>query len=445
MKKLDIPSKEELSCLYNTTHKTISSLSRHYNTSNPTVRKWLIHHGIPRRSQKEAMRELNVSQIPEKNILLRHYDSKSIKEMKKEFGVGQATVYSWLEHYGIDKRTLSDSCSIVAKKRFEHLQFDKATVEKVYDDSENILDAANRLNVSYSHMRQLLKRYDIEVKIPWRSNIEIELAHHVGNCITNDKSLINPFELDIVIPERKLAIEYCGLYWHSETFGMKRKSYHREKTDLCNEKGYDLITVFESDDLNKVKALIDRKIGRTRRIHARKCVVREISTSESGKFNKLHHLSGNAPASFAFGLFYENELVMCITFGKARYSNEEYECIRMTSHSNYAIVGGASKLFTHFIRNHDPKSIVTYADRRFGNGGVYKHCGFRFEGNTGSNFFYFQKNTLQLKSRVVFQKHKLSEKLTVFDSDLTEYENMVANGYGRIWDCGNAKYVWNAI
>jgi hypothetical protein len=41
-----------------------------------------------------------------------------------------------------------------------------------------------------------------------------------------------------------------------------------------------------------------------------------------------------------------------------------------------------------------------------------------------------------------FQKHKLSKKLSIFDANKTEWDNMIVNGYDRIWDCGNRKFVW---
>ena len=59
---------------------------------------------------------------------------------------------------------------------------------------------------------------------------------------TNNRSLIAPYELDIAIPEKKIAIEYNGLYWHSEGQG-KGYRYHLNKYLACKEKGYRLIPV----------------------------------------------------------------------------------------------------------------------------------------------------------------------------------------------------------
>lgn len=67
-----------------------------------------------------------------------------------------------------------------------------------------------------------------------------------SRIILNDRSIINPKELDIVIPDLKLAIEYAGLYWHSEKAG-KDKFYHYNKLEACKKVGYNLITIFEDE------------------------------------------------------------------------------------------------------------------------------------------------------------------------------------------------------
>ena len=74
------------------------------------------------------------------------------------------------------------------------------------------------------------------------------------NYKQSDRSIIKPYELDIVIPSKKLSIEFNGKYWHSNekilerTNGkMNAQEYHQMKTDMCNEKGYKLLHIFEED------------------------------------------------------------------------------------------------------------------------------------------------------------------------------------------------------
>lgn len=309
-------------------------------------------------------------------------------------------------------------------------------------ETKTTVKIAEELGVYYGTVVDRLEKFNIPIKgYTNRSQGEIDLFESLedSSFISNDKTLINPYEIDILGHKHKLAIEYCGLYWHSDM--IKPKTYHRDKMRLVNERGYDLITVFESDDISKVKSLIRSKIGLNERVFARKCEINEISPKEASQFHTKHHLSGKCGARHHIGLFYKGDLVMVNSIGKSRFGkNSEYECIRLTSHSDYSVVGGASKTFKYFVRKYSPKSIVTFADLRFGRGEVYNNCGFRFVEETYPNYWYFHKYSTILESRVKYQKHKLGNILDSFDSNLSEIDNMYNNGYLRIFDCGNAKY-----
>ena len=136
-----------------------------------------------------------------------------------------------------------------------------------------------------------------------------------------------------------------------------------------------------------------------------------------------------------------------MTFGKSRYNhNYEYELIRFCTLKNYQVVGGASKLLKKFEREFNPKSLISYANRRWSNGNLYKQLGFTFLNKTPANFFYFKENEKKLKSRNSFQKHKLKEMykkgiLKEYDDNLTAILNAYNNGYRRIWDSGNLSFI----
>ena len=66
------------------------------------------------------------------------------------------------------------------------------------------------------------------------------------NLKSNDKALIGK-ELDIVIPEIKLAIEYNGLYWHSINGSKYKLGQHLSKTQSCEKLGYRLLYVWEDE------------------------------------------------------------------------------------------------------------------------------------------------------------------------------------------------------
>ena len=260
-------------------------------------------------------------------------------------------------------------------------------------------------------------------------------------CIKHNRKFIRPYELDIVVPEAKLAIEFNGVYWHSDD--TKDKYYHRIKTDKCLEQGIQLIHIFEDEWRYKkdiVKSCLLAKLGKlSNKIYARKCEVREVSSKDKDVFLLNNHLQGTDKSKIRLGLYFENELVSIMTFGRRQISHTaNFELLRFCSKLNTSVVGAAQKLFSHFIKNYEFEEIKTYADRRWSNGELYKTLGFTMTHISPVNYWYIEgQNRVH---RVNFQKHKLKDKLEKFDPMLTEWENMQNNGYRRIWDCGNYVY-----
>ena len=132
-----------------------------------------------------------------------------------------------------------------------------------------------------------------------------------------------------------------------------------------------------------------------------------------------------------------------MTFLKSRFDKKiQHEMGRFCNKLGYKIHGGASKLFSYFLKNYNPTSIVSYSDRRYFDGQLYIALGFNFMGNTSPNGYYIIDNYQTIQNRICWQKHKLEKKLTTFDPNLSAWENMKNNGYDRIWDCGCGKWVW---
>lgn len=455
--KVNIPPKEEIHKLYSREGTTISSLAKHYSTSNPTVRSWLIKYNIPRKTQKQASQEANnrhrIRVKPDKEELAKLYEKSSLVELMSYFSVSQQTIYEWFEDFDINIREHSVSCKIGKSKQFSHIQFTKDFLDAEYDRSQPIEALATKLGVSRSHIRQQLRINGIKIESlepSWRSKAETDLYDYLVSEFPDDewehscKSIIGPFELDIVNKTKRIAVEYCGLYWHSEGSNGKRQHYHREKYLKCKELGIRLYTIFESDNAEKVKSLLKKVLGKTKKIGARKTKVQQLHPNVAKKFHQEHHLHSAIGGSHHYGLFHEGNLLLAASFTKNRFGNNHvFECARITSHSDYTVVGGVSRVMKQFINTVKPESIVTFADLRFGEGDVYKHCGFERMQDTPPNYWYSYKYHPTLHSRISFQKHKLASKLETFDATKTEYENMLDNGWDRIWDCGNAKYSWH--
>ena len=139
-------------------------------------------------------------------------------------------------------------------------------------------------------------------------------------------------------------------------------------------------------------------------------------------------------------MFFENELICISSFGINRFSKEKnWELIRFCTKLGFNVVGGFPKLLKYFINTYNPNIIESYIDLRYFDGKGYINSGFNEISITKPNYFYFKENTFELFNRISFQKHKLKDKLEIFDENLTEYENMINNGYLRIFDAGNLK------
>jgi group I intron endonuclease len=180
----------------------------------------------------------------------------------------------------------------------------------------------------------------------------------------------------------------------------------------------------------------------TRRIFARHCTIQSISSNESGQFLAQYHIQGSSGrATIHLGIFQGTELLGVMTFGKPRFTTEfDWELLRFAVKNDMALIGGAGKLFSYFVRTTSPKSIVSYANKRWNTGNVYSKIGMKFLHDSPVNYFYAKGG--KHYSRMQFQKHKLKEKLDHFDPNLTEKENMKRNGYSLEYDSPNAVYGW---
>ena len=279
------------------------------------------------------------------------------------------------------------------------------------------------------------------------SSFELELQEFFKNetLETSNRDIIKPLELDLYLPKYNLAIEFNGNYWHSEKYD-KDRNYHLNKTNLCKDKNIQLIHIFEDEWLNKKRVCKNRLknlIGQSKSIGARKCKIREISSTLKNKFLEKYHIQGKDNSSIKLGLFYKNRLVSVMTFGKRRFDKKAgYELYRFCNIGSFNILGGASKLFKHFIKNYKPSSVITYADKRWSkSGGLYKNLGFTQLKDTQPGYFY-TKGMIR-EGRQKYMKHKLENLLENFDETLTEKENMENNNFYRIWDCGNFKFEWS--
>lgn len=289
-----------------------------------------------------------------------------------------------------------------------------------------------------------------------RSKAEIELFEFVkssfeGKVISNDRDQLAGKELDVLIPELKLAIEFTGLYWHSEKQN-DEKHHLLWKMQFAQKRGIRVVTVFEDEWLLKKDIVKSRILGllgkHDSKLAARKLIIKDVSFSDASKFLDENHIQGKDISQIRLGLYDSHELVQLATFKKTNMSKggsgKEWELSRLCSKLRIRVRGGGGKLISYFQKyyNEDKLPLISYADRRWSVGEFYEKLGFKFHGASTPSYWYTPNYKTRMH-RSNLMKHKLVK--CDEDKNLTEWELAKREGYDRIWDCGTTKWIYSSI
>jgi hypothetical protein len=259
------------------------------------------------------------------------------------------------------------------------------------------------------------------------------------------RKIISPKEIDIYIPELKLGIEYCGLYWHSE-LNIKNKKYHQDKMIECNKKGIRLITIFEDEWVNRqnqVKNFLKSVMGVNKiRLYARNCFIKEIDPNLSRKFLEENHIQGKAPLKISYGIFYKDNLMGVMTGNTHHRKPGIFTLNRLAFQNGVQIIGGSSKLLKRLIsyaKKNGYKKIISWSDNRWSEGGVYEKCGFKMAEELLPDYSYYTGQNIR-QSKQSNKKANLLKKGAEGSMENTEKELSLSLGYSRIWDCGKKRW-----
>jgi hypothetical protein len=275
--------------------------------------------------------------------------------------------------------------------------------------------------------------------------------------IMNDHKAIKPHrrrskELDLYFPEDNFAIEFNGLWSHSEYLGQKDLRYHLSKTILCSERGIQLIHVFQDDWVNNqeiIKSIIRSRLKLiSSKIPANKCNVRVIEKDQITPFLKDNHLDYPLLGSHHFGLYFKDELVYVISLGTPQ-RNKKYQLqlYRSCGKINTIVMGGFSKIIKQAIKTLNIKSLISYVDRSLFVGDAYKDD-WRMIKTIRPDYQYvdlleekryhksnFKREGIQAKFPEFYQKHQSkTEKVMMFI--MTVSEKSKRKRFDRIWTCG---------
>ena len=242
--------------------------------------------------------------------------------------------------------------------------------------------------------------------------------------IYGDKNIIKPKELDIVIPLKKLAVEYNGLHWHHDK--RIKKDNHIIKQQLTNDAGYELVTIFEDEWLTKphvVKKLISRRLlDKLPDIHSYS--IGTIDPIMARTFLNEEHING-APEILGVCLGYFDEtdtLISLLTLDLI--NNNDWNLSRIAT-NNYYDDATIDKLFYYFIENYQPRTISTISDNRFSDNKIYLNLKFNVSKKLPIDYMYIKSSRRYTKSEI--------EKIT---------QTTISKKSKKIWDCGKTEWVW---
>ncbi len=317
---------------------------------------------------------------------------KSIEQIAKELSISTIPVVKYLKKHKIhglidSRRRNSHSTSILS---------DKEKLEELYKTGLTCDEIGEQIGVAKSTVARWLNIYEI-------------------------------------------AIEYNGLYSHqhrpseSKECLIKGKSYHLNKTLMCEKQGIQLLQFYSDEWLlkgNIVKSVISSKLNINEKIYARKCKKVIVDTYTKNEFLNRNHMQGEDKSKIKIGLTYEDELVCVMTFCKSRFNRGyEWELSRFSNKIGVNVIGGFSRLLSWFREDYEG-NIVSYADKRYSNGNVYYKNGFDNIRVNGPSYYYIDRNCDKRYNRMMFQKKLIGA------YDCTEYEKARELGYNKIYDCG---------
>ena len=285
----------------------------------------------------------------------------------------------------------------------------------------------------------------------------------------NRKILPDNTEVDIIIPSHKIAIEFNGVYWHSDAVRPDPK-YHYKKTKIAKKAGYQLIHIWEddwaekkdliirilahklyaTDRLDKVLENFDPKILET--CYARKLKTVEVGAKEARPFLENNHIQGFVTATHHFALKdNENTIRAILSCRSARNNARMNRPEGVWEIQRYAtlgkVPGGFSKLIKHAERFFKDQNLpatqwVSFSSNDISDGNLYAVTGFTCDKKLGPDYKYIGNHTRWKRApKERYQKKHFRERPELtFKEHWTERQAAETNKLYRLYDSG--KHRW---
>lgn len=345
----------------------------------------------------------------------------------------------------------------------------RSYIKAHYKDSPTYRELADDLGTQISTVCDCVNRHKCSdlIKYSNLSYIESDICNFIQSLdssikiIKHDRHIIYPRELDIYLPEYRIAFECNPTATHNSSISdpwngdPKPYNYHMMKTNMCEKAGIFLFHIFGPEWTHKsdiIKSMIRNFLSKNSdKIYARNTVVMEVPNKDCKKFLDENHRQGYTNSAIRLGLYQEDELVSLMTFNKKRYtigpelSDNSYELVRFCSKLDTSVVGGADKLFKYFTRNYNPDSIISFSDRAHTRGNLYEKLGFNEIRRSDPGYVWVDSITDVAYHRMNAQKSNIKRFLHDDNIDLsqTEKEIMESHGYVSLYDSGTILWRWN--
>lgn len=469
------------------------SLLERYGTDNPmkvpgaidkikeTNRK---RYGTDWYTQTEEYRERA------KQTCQEHYGTDYVLQSEEVKSKSRET---WMKNYGTDNPSKSDEIKKKMKQAFRYIygveNFSQTRIKNLdawnefkddpleyieshFDDRPSVHDLTEEFGCCVASIYNVLAPINgLDHLKRTKSLVENDILDFMksiysGDIIQSCRSKIHPYEIDIFIPDMSIGFECDPTATHNSSIpdpwgaDPKSLSYHKMKTDMCEEKGIFLFHIFGYEWTHKreiIESMIKNILGKCdEKIYARMCVVKEVDSKTCKKFLNENHRQGAANSSIRLGLYYHDELISLMTFGKMRNTigtskNEDlsdcWELVRFCSKLNKSVIGGASKLFKHFVRTYQPNRIRSFSDRAHTRGTLYQKLGFTELRRSDPGYVWVDLYTDRAYNRYNTQKQNIKKFLHDDTIDLSKSEKQIMeeHDFVQVFDCGTITWEWLRI
>lgn len=370
--------------------KVVESMNELYNVNHPSESEELLERRKQKANERLGRNSHTQTHIPDeaweiisnKDKFEQEYINRGISGLSDLLGIGYGVIYRKLDFYNINRRLRSSS-------------------------------------------EEAMKNFLLGLGLNLKTN-------NRSICTYDDGTYQ---EVDFLIENMKLCIEYDGLYWHSTKY--RDFMYHYDKLGKCNQKGYDLLNIFEDEWVKKYD-VVTNKIKEYLNLfeyeHINDMRIDKLTNNISKTFMEKHSLkySPDSP-TMSYGIYNNNILCSVVDFIK---NENGWVIINYADDIDNKIRGSYEYIIDEFIKDVSPNDIHLYIDRRWENGNRFINYGFNKIGEILPKYWFFKSNNLNRISR-----NNICNILNISNNtNINDIINMTnENKYHAISDCGYLK------